>query len=404
MHRISRRTLLTAGAAALLGGQTRAALAQRGLRPGAGEMLQCAHIGTGRYGRVLLAAQAEDFNAQAAILCDVDRRQLRAAAAYVGPETEVRLDYRTALAPANIDAAVIATPDHGHAVQAVFAIEAGKDAWLASPVCNGPAEARALLGTAADYEAVLHAGLPLFERAVVAEALATGTPNAPVQAEAWAPENAAGGDPLAASGPPPELDWDRWLGPHRWVPHYDARPNGDWRWMLSLGGGRVREAGTQALAVALAVAGQTGTTRFRVSAEGEAPDPAARFDVPARLRATVEADGFTFRWSQPGPAEAGASGLRIQADGETRLALDTLDDSAAEVAAALDAWHSACRTRADRTRHLAVAAQAAALTATINAAWYAGQPLDLDLTAATPTGHAAADARLQPLARGPWRL
>src|SRR5690606_9235164 len=67
-------------------------------------------------------------------LCDADTTRLADAAQIAGRHLPQTQDYRELLARADIDAVVIATPDHGHAMQAVHACEAGKHVFLETPL------------------------------------------------------------------------------------------------------------------------------------------------------------------------------------------------------------------------------------------------------------------------------
>lgn len=97
--------------------------------PGANERLTVAHIGVGGMGSVDLANMLifrEQGRVNVAAVCDVDDDRLDAAVKRVGGGVQPYRDYRYILEREDIDAVVIATPDHWHAVQTVQACETGK--------------------------------------------------------------------------------------------------------------------------------------------------------------------------------------------------------------------------------------------------------------------------------------
>ncbi|MEZ6106554.1 MAG: Gfo/Idh/MocA family oxidoreductase [Pirellulaceae bacterium] len=84
-------------------------------------------------------------------LCDVDSRHLQAAAKEAqdrGRECELFSDYRMLLERDDIDAMVVSTPDHWHALPVIHACEAGKDVYCEKPLSLTIAEGRAMVEAA----------------------------------------------------------------------------------------------------------------------------------------------------------------------------------------------------------------------------------------------------------------
>ena len=126
------------------------ALASRG-RPGANDRLTVAHIGVGGMGGGHLQRMTE-FRAEGrvniAAVCDVDERQLANAVQTAGQGVTPYRDYRYICLRDDIDAVVIATPDHWHAVQTVHACETGKHVYVEKPSSVTVQEGRAMVTAA----------------------------------------------------------------------------------------------------------------------------------------------------------------------------------------------------------------------------------------------------------------
>jgi len=295
-------------------------------RPGANDRIVTGHIGAGRRGQQLLRRLEEN----AAAVCDVDRRHLHAGAAIAGPGVRVYDDYRALLDRADLDAVVIATPDHWHALQAVQAAEAGKDVYLEIPVCHTLAEAQELTRTAGHFGTVLqtgHAGL--YGGAVQrVKAAVKGEEIGPIQRiRCWGQPNPSGGDPEAQQPPPGHLDWEAWLGPERTLPYNPTAVHENFRWMLAWGGGRIRRQGAHVFAAILEAFGNPPIGRVTVQAEGVAPE-AGLWDCPTELIVDYAFSGDLppVQWRQP-PAEARDTpyGAALQGDAAVATLLRNQD-------------------------------------------------------------------------------
>jgi predicted dehydrogenase len=126
---------------------------------GANDRINVGVIGVG--GRGFYVARefvkaGETENAQIVAVCDVyEKRKKRAAEAY---KAEGFLDYREILNRSDIDAVVVATPDHWHATIALEAMDKGKDVYLEKPMCHTIEEAKRLADTVRETKRVLQVG------------------------------------------------------------------------------------------------------------------------------------------------------------------------------------------------------------------------------------------------------
>src|SRR5680860_1323567 len=161
-------------------------------------------------------------------------------------------DFRKILNRKDIDAVVIATPDHWHGVLAVMSAEAGKDIYCEKPLSLTISEGRAMVNATRKYNRVFQTGSmqrswPEFRHTV--ELIRNG-----YIGDIQKIKVSIGGPPVPYSLPkesiPPELNWNLWLGPNEYV-HYNHELNpvlGDklwaqWRYYKGLGGGDMTDWG-----------------------------------------------------------------------------------------------------------------------------------------------------------------
>ncbi len=188
-------------------------------------------IGCGGMGRADLA----DFNKQPEVeiraVCDVFRPSAEAAAKLVDGKPDIVSDYRRVLERKDVDAVVVATPDHWHPLIAIQACEAGKDVYVEKPVSHNVREGRLMVEAARRHKRVMQVGIQQrsgahFQRAV--RAVQEGRIGKVHFAQCWN-HNYVGspkGMGFPADAPVPEgLDWDLWLGPAPEAPYNPARRN-----------------------------------------------------------------------------------------------------------------------------------------------------------------------------------
>src|SRR5207237_2837171 len=109
-------------------------------------------IGSGWYGMVDLRHLMDSGRAEVVALCDVDKKNLKEAAAEVADRQKERPqlfhDFREMLRPKNLDVVLIGTPDHWHALTAIAAMEAGADVHCEKPISHTFLEGKAMVSTA----------------------------------------------------------------------------------------------------------------------------------------------------------------------------------------------------------------------------------------------------------------
>lgn len=226
--RCTRREFLRATAAAAPCVVASTALGA-GRAPAASERITMGIIGCGGRGTSVLRGLVGS-GAQCVAACDCyrDRRE-KTAAEYKG---KAYADFRELLARDDIDAVLVATPEHWHAVMSVEACRLGKDVYCEKPLTLTAREAKAVLATARRYDRVFQVGTqqrsdPRFRFAC--ELVRNGYIGKVTRALAD-PGGTSRICQLPAEPVPAGLDWDMWLGPAPWAPYHRERCVDLWHW------------------------------------------------------------------------------------------------------------------------------------------------------------------------------
>jgi len=178
-------------------------------------------------------------------ICDVDSAILAQKAAEVGsqygiiPDTE--LSYRRLLERSDIDAVALATPNHQHAIQTIWACEAGKDVYVEKPVCHTIWEGRQMVAAAEKYDRIVMPGLQNRSDVGIKEAFAWIKDGnigeiTMVRGLCYKTRTSIGkrSTPLI---PPATVNYDEWLGPAAHEPIYRENFHYDWHWNWNTGNG-----------------------------------------------------------------------------------------------------------------------------------------------------------------------
>jgi len=154
-------------------------------------------------------------------------------------------DFRELLARDDIDAVMIATPDHWHGIITMEALRSGKDVYCEKPVTHKYAEGHAIHREVAKRQAIFQVGSQqrsdaLFQQAV--EIVRNGLIGKITRVEVGLPtgHDQPEGDATVKS-PPSDLNYDLWCGPSEMLPYMEARHHWSWRWTLTYGGGQLMD-------------------------------------------------------------------------------------------------------------------------------------------------------------------
>lgn len=306
--RINRRQFLGTSAAAfgalniLPGG----VLAANG-RTGASARLTVAHIGVGGMGTVHLNNMLQfrkDGKVNIAAVCDVDENRLAAAAKTAGPRVEPYRDYRYIIERKDIDAVLIATPDHWHAVQTVQACEAGKHVYVEKPASVTINEGKAMVAAGrANKRAVQVGAQGRTAKGAwhTCRAIRNGIVGRVHKVTCWHYANPVDEKPVPDRDPPPELDWDLWLGPLHWRPYNPRYCPANFRWLLESGGGQIRDRGAHQFSTILWCMNADRQVSFTVDARGT-PPAKGLWDCPVDMEVVYDFKNPDWQlvWGQPG--------------------------------------------------------------------------------------------------------
>ena len=185
---------------------------------GANGKIRLGFIGTANRGGQLITAALPSKDMEIVALCDVHKIALDKQAPRIPNKVDLYSDYRRLLERKDIDAVVIATPDHWHAIQMIDSVEAGKDVFIEKPLSMTIHEGRKMVEAARRTNRIVQVGLhrrsstlyPQLQRLIQSDEIGKVTVARAYRLSNMWPTG-IGKAPDQAS--PADLDWDTWLGP-----------------------------------------------------------------------------------------------------------------------------------------------------------------------------------------------
>jgi predicted dehydrogenase len=242
--RLSRRRFVAASTLALASANLRAA--------GANDVVRLAIIGCGGKGGDHIEQFRKIQGVRIAALCDVDPARLADRAKKLDGPVDKVADLRRIFDRTDIDAVVIATPNHWHALAAIWAMQSGKDAYVEKPVSHNVWEGKQLVAAAAKYKRIVQAGTQFRSDEALAEAVAyvrSGQLGKIQWAHVpWFEQRGSIGK--AAPHRPTDVDYDLYCGPAPLDDLTRPRLHYDWHWFWSTGDGDLGNSGIHAFDVA----------------------------------------------------------------------------------------------------------------------------------------------------------
>jgi predicted dehydrogenase len=245
MSHTTRRTFLQqtavglAGAAAL--GSVRTAYADSERQGGASQTLRFGLIGCGGRGTHVADIFCGNENVQLAYLCDADQNRLEAAAQHFsGQAPKPVKDLRQVLDDKEVDAVLVATPDHWHSPAAILACEAGKHVYVEKPCSHNVREGRLLVEAARRKNCIVQHGTQVRSTAMMQQGvqmLREGAIGTVLASKAWNIQRRGSIGRQQPSQPPAALDYDLWVGPAPMIPYQENRTHNGWHWWHHFGTG-----------------------------------------------------------------------------------------------------------------------------------------------------------------------
>jgi predicted dehydrogenase len=214
---------------------------------GANERINMCVIGVRGQGNGHLnrwANMAKESNVFVKTICDVDENLFAERVANVskiqGEKPGTQVDMRKVFEDKEIDAVSIATPNHWHALAAIWAVQAGKDVYVEKPCSHNVWEGRQMIEAARKYNRIMQVG---FQNRSISnvrkamQALHNGVIGDVYMAKGlcYKPRGSFGRSENSA--PPAGLHYDLWLGPAKWRPYNEKRGHYNWHWHWNTGNG-----------------------------------------------------------------------------------------------------------------------------------------------------------------------
>ncbi len=265
------RNSLVGGGAAFLAGNGRL-YGQVGGKGSANGDLRVAVVGVRAQGRGHMMDYCTKLpGAKLVAICDVDSDVLNQRAQdceKVGVKPEKFGDFRKLLESKNVDAVVLATPNHQHSLQTIWALQAGKDVYVEKPLSHNVWEGRQAVEAAKKYtKNIVQAGTQNRSSEDIYDAIAYVKTGA-IGKIKWAralcyKERESIGRTTGPQPVPASVNYDLWTGPADLTPpRRNSKKNGpihyDWHWFWNYGGGDITNQGIHQMDVARWFLGEAG--------------------------------------------------------------------------------------------------------------------------------------------------
>lgn len=406
----------------------------------ANEKISIAMMGVRGRGGGVLNTFASLPEVEVRYVCDLDpgvlESRLKQVEQKTGKKPQAIKDFRKALDDKSLDALVIGTPDHWHALPTIYACQAGKDVYVEKPDGHNILEGRTMVAAAKKYKRVVQLGTqsrsgPHLLSCI--EYLKTGALGKVCFAKAWesAKQGSIGKPP--DSEPPPGIDYDFWLGSAPLRPFNPRRFHSSWRWFFDYGTGDLGNDGVHRLdfcrwALGAALAAQSENLpdlpravsslggKYYFDDAQEWPDTQmVTYDFAPGCLMTYEMrvwNAYPLLEEPEGAAIHGDNGYVVignsrwrSFDAKGKLIKETggsYDNDVAHAKNFLDCMRSRAKPNADLET---IGHPSSLLCHLGNAAWRTGRTLRFDPTTYTFTGDADANQFLtRPEYRKPWLL
>jgi len=256
-------------------------------------------IGCGGRGRYLAELARAIPGVEIAALCDVYAPNAARALPLAAPGAQSFGDFRRLLELKELDAVIVATPDHWHAIPAVLACEAGKDVYVEKPLAHNVREGRAIVEAARRHQRIVQAGTQHRSAEHFREAariVQSGELGDVRFVRVWNYSNlfpkGIGIEP--DSDPPEGLEWDFYLGPAPAARFNRLRFLGTFRWFWDYAGGTVTDFGTHRFDTVHQIMGVDAPRT--VSAAGGKLSLKDAGETPDVLQVTYEYPGFVLSY------------------------------------------------------------------------------------------------------------
>lgn len=428
---VSRRALLKGAAAAVAAPYivSASALGKNGWKP-ASERITVGCIGLGNMGSAHFPGFISDNQLQVVAVCDVDAKKRqekkkqaedkyaadRQAGQYKGIDDYN--EFEKLLERRDIDAVLIAVPDHWHALIAIAACRAGKDVYCEKPLALTIKEAWAMRDAARRYGRVFQTGSQQRSESnfrLACELVQSGRIGKLVKV------NVGIGGPSREKYLPEQpvregFDWERWLGPAPWQPYNEERCSGNygggWRHIRDYSGGMMTDWGAHHLDIA----------QWGLGMDGNGPSEIVPLMPIPDIHGPKDKEGLVYKYANGVPLYhgGGVNGVLFTGtDGKIEVNRGYLkswpDNIILEPLSANDVhlyespghrqdWINCIRSRKRPICDVEVGASSVTVCHLGNIAYWLGRPIKWDPEKHEIIGDTEASRWLDRPKRGPWRL
>lgn len=274
------------------------AAAARGVL-GANDKVVVGLIGCGGRGRYVAKRMAEAAGVEFGAVCDVFAPNAAKAREWAGARARTYSDLRRLLEQKDLDAVLIATPDHWHATATVLACAAGKDVYVEKPLAHNVREGQAMVKAARRHNRIVQAGTQ--QRSAthfpeIARLIRSGELGEVRFVRVWNFLNLypAGIGKEPDSDAPEGLNWDYYLGPAPKRPFNSKRFLSTFRWFWDYAGGLITDYGTHRFDTVHQIMGEEVPATVVASGRSNLLQDAG--EMPNILQVTYEYPGFTLSY------------------------------------------------------------------------------------------------------------
>ena len=253
---------------------------------GSNERIRVSVMGVNSRGKALASNFAQQKNCEVVHICDVDSRAIVACQEKLKSSQDIKTkgfrDFRESLQDKEIDALVVAAPDHWHAPAALLAMQAGKHVYLEKPSSHNPNEGEILIRAASEYGKAVQLGNQRrsFPQVIQGmQELKDGIIGNAYFGKGWYANNRGSIGTGKEVAVPVWLDWDLWQGPAPRKAYKDNVVHYNWHWFWNWGTGEALNNGTHmidmlrwGLEVDYPVKVSSNGGRYRYQDDWETPD------------------------------------------------------------------------------------------------------------------------------------
>ncbi|HEV3325206.1 MAG TPA: Gfo/Idh/MocA family oxidoreductase [Puia sp.] len=300
---IQQSSALAAGALFLPASQNRSSVLPP--RVASSDQVNIGAIGLNGMGWADLASALKVPGVNVVALCDVDKqvldRRMKDLAGLKVDTSRIRVysDYRKLLEQKDIDAVIIGTPDHWHALMMVEACQAGKDVYVEKPCGNSIGECRAMIAAQKKYNRIVQVGQwqrsqQHFKDAV--DFVYSGQLGNIRTVKVWCYQGWMKPAPVVPDTPPPPgVDYAMWLGPAPMRSFNASRFHFNFRWFWDYAGGLMTDWGVHLLDYGL-LGMKAKEPKTIAALGGKFAYPDLYEETPDTLTTLYEFDGFNMVW------------------------------------------------------------------------------------------------------------